>query len=142
MAPMTKAPETLPNFLRAWRKRKKMTQERLAELAGYTPGAISQFETGVANFTVPSLVSLANILGCRPGDILSYPPDEIDAKTEADAENRLRLAMLAFGIHHEDLIPAMRAISGFVEHDDEQSLSDQPHAQSGRASRHHAKEPS
>lgn len=71
---MTKAHNTLPNFLRAWRKEKRLTQERLAELAGFTPGAISQFETGVANLTVPSLVSLAGVLGCKPGDILSYPP--------------------------------------------------------------------
>lgn len=71
---MTKSPDKLPNFLRAWRKERRLTQERLAELAGFTPGAISQFETGVANLTVPSLISLAGVLGCKPGDILSYPP--------------------------------------------------------------------
>lgn len=45
-------------------------------MAGLTPGAISQLETGVVAYTQPTLEALAEALGCQPGDMLSVDPLE------------------------------------------------------------------
>ena len=54
------------NFVREWRKHRKMTQERLAELTGYTASSISQLETGVQGSDEATLVKLSAALVCRP----------------------------------------------------------------------------
>jgi transcriptional regulator with XRE-family HTH domain len=109
---MTKMDDSLPNFLRAWRKRNRMTQEVLAEKAGFTPGAISQFETGTINFTVPSLIALAAVLNCRPGDILSYSPSEIAGQADPDA--RIRSLLLSLGVEARELDRATNIILTFL----------------------------
>lgn len=65
------------NYVREWRKHRKMTQEKLAELTGYTPSSISQLETGAQGYEEATLVRLGEALGCRPGDLISGPPEEV-----------------------------------------------------------------
>ncbi|MGN6772653.1 MAG: helix-turn-helix domain-containing protein [Rhizobiaceae bacterium] len=80
------------HFVYEWRKHRRLTQERLAELADLTPGAISQLETGTVAYTQPTLEALAEALGCRPGDMLlvdplTNPPRPMLAELMAAAED-------------------------------------------------------
>lgn len=65
------------NYVREWRKHRRLTQEQLAEATGYTPSSISQLETGAQGYEEATLVKLAHALECKPGDLISGPPDEI-----------------------------------------------------------------
>jgi len=67
-------PKKARHFVHEWRKYRKLTQEELAERIGVTPGAISQLENGIVNYTQPTLEALAVALECEPGDILSKDP--------------------------------------------------------------------
>lgn len=62
-------------FFREWRKKRKMTQERLAELVGVTPPSISQLENGKQGFTDTTLLQIAEALNCHPGELLMKNPD-------------------------------------------------------------------
>jgi transcriptional regulator with XRE-family HTH domain len=62
------------HYVREWRKFRGLTQERLAERTPYSPGAISQLETGRTNYTQAMLEALADALRCKPGDLLSRNP--------------------------------------------------------------------
>lgn len=63
-----------PTHIRAWRKRRNLTLERLAERIGVTPGALSQLERGDVAYTQPMLEALADALMCEPSDLISRPP--------------------------------------------------------------------
>ena len=55
------------------RKKKGLTQEKLAELSGVHPMKILQIEKGVLkpeNITLRNALKLAKALGCHPRDIL------------------------------------------------------------------------
>lgn len=67
-------PQKRRHFIKQWRKFKRLTQEKLAERIGVTPGAISQLELGRVNYTQPMLERLAEEFGCRPGDLLNVDP--------------------------------------------------------------------
>lgn len=69
-------------FLRVWRKHRKLSQEELADRAGVTHGLISQLERGITGLTHDRLESLANVLGCNAADLLAGPPPAIDANPE------------------------------------------------------------
>jgi transcriptional regulator with XRE-family HTH domain len=62
------------HYVREWRKFRNLTQERLADRTPYTPGAISQLETGRTHYTQSMLEALADALQCTPGDLLSRNP--------------------------------------------------------------------
>lgn len=69
---------TLGEKLRARRKQRKFTMQRVADEAGLSVGFISQIER---NLTVPSLSSLASIskvLGTHIGTFLNQPKSESD----------------------------------------------------------------
>lgn len=61
-------------FIREWRKHRGLTQERLAERIGVTPGALSQLERGDVGYTQPMLEALALELKCEPADLITRPP--------------------------------------------------------------------
>lgn len=89
------------HFVKEWRKHRKMTQERLAEEANLTSGAISQLEAGIINYTQPTLEALANALGCRSADLLGTDPAiGHDSLARTDDEIREVLA------HIDGLLPA------------------------------------
>lgn len=60
--------------IRKMRKEKGLTQEELAEKIGVKQGAISQFECGVIQPSVNTLVKIANVLDCSVDDLIA--PDE------------------------------------------------------------------
>ena len=62
------------HYIREWRKMRGLTQEQLAERTTFTPGAISQLETGRTRYTQPILEELASALGVEPGDLISRHP--------------------------------------------------------------------
>lgn len=64
----------MDHYLRAWRKKRDLTQERLAELCGTTKGEISKLENGSRRMTTDWMATLAKALGLpRPHDLLSPP---------------------------------------------------------------------
>lgn len=56
--------------LRAIRKKRGLTQERLAEMAGISPQHCSGIETGGAKVSLPALVQLCNALDATPNELL------------------------------------------------------------------------
>lgn len=64
------------HHIRAWRKHRGLTLERLAERIGVTHGAIAQLERGEVNYTQPMLEALADALSCTPADLVGRPPDK------------------------------------------------------------------
>jgi hypothetical protein len=68
----------------------------------------------------------------------------IVGQTDEDDEQQLRSALLAYGVHEDDLDQALRAIKGFVSDgdDDEQQSQDRSPARTAPANRRHAKAPS
>lgn len=80
------------HFVKEWRKFRNLTQERLAERTPYTPGAISQLETGRTQYTQAMLEALAEALDCQPGDLLSVNPfkegDVVDLMRLINDKNR------------------------------------------------------
>lgn len=61
-------------YVRAWRKFRDLTLEKLAERVGVTAGALSQLERGEVNYTQPMLEALAEELGCAPADLIMRDP--------------------------------------------------------------------
>lgn len=50
--------------IRALREAKGVSQRKLAEDIGVSPGAVAQWELGATTPTTANLVALANVLGC------------------------------------------------------------------------------
>jgi len=63
-------------FIRAWRKHRGLSLERLGERIGVTKGALSQLENGTVAYTQPMLEALADALGCEPQDLLMRDPTD------------------------------------------------------------------
>lgn len=100
-------PRKARHFLREWRKYRQLTQERLAERVGVTPGTISQLENGQISYTQPTLEALAAALSCEPGDILSRDP----ATDDAVADLR-KLLQAASGADQQKAIRVLREMLG------------------------------
>ena len=56
--------------IRRLRKEKKLTQEKLAELAHQEPSNISHIERGATKLSLPTLISIANALKVTANDLL------------------------------------------------------------------------
>jgi transcriptional regulator with XRE-family HTH domain len=137
MAKKPAAPSRANHFIREWRKSKRLTQEKLAEMIGSTSGAISQLENGIINYTQPTLEAIAKALECRPGDLLNRMPEQGSDSPEA----RLRLSMLAFGVDAGQLDRAVTIVMTFVGGAG-QSGQSLPGDQAQPANPHHVKAPS
>lgn len=70
--------------VRKYRKRKKLTQEQLAELCGMQPNSISRIEKGSAGTKMSVLKSLSNALEVSPDALLQ---GNFDAKNSRYAEH-------------------------------------------------------
>lgn len=67
------------HFVKEWRKKRGLTQERLAERTPFSPGAISQLETGRTSYTQDMIEALADAMELKPGDLISRNPNaEVD----------------------------------------------------------------
>lgn len=88
-------------YLKEWREHRGLTQQKLAELAEYSVGMISQIESRQAHPSGDSLKRLAVALGCEPGDIVSRPPSQMSrapilaAWERATPEQRQQLLNMA-----------------------------------------------
>ena len=61
-------------YLREWRKHRKLSQEKLGSMVGWSQGMISQLETGEVKFIEDHLPILAAALNCTVKQLLFYPP--------------------------------------------------------------------
>lgn len=74
------------NRIRDARDEKKLTQEKLAEMVGLTPIAISKIETGGCNPTFKNIIAIANILGLSL-DYLISPKHTVKSKSYIEEIN-------------------------------------------------------
>lgn len=56
--------------IRAFRKKRGLTQQVLAELSGQEPSNISHIERGATKLGLPTIVSIANALGVSVDELL------------------------------------------------------------------------
>lgn len=56
--------------VRQYRKAQGLTQQTLAELSNQEPSNISHIERGATKLSLPTLVSIANVLGVTADDLL------------------------------------------------------------------------
>lgn len=61
-------------YLKAWRKHRGYTQERLAEMTGLSKPYISQLESGARQYTQELLEMFAEALSCAPADLIIRNP--------------------------------------------------------------------
>lgn len=65
-----------PTFIKAWRKKKGLTQTQLGESVGVSTATISQIENSNTPYTQTHLERIAAALGCTPCDLLMRHPDD------------------------------------------------------------------
>ena len=74
--------------IRNYRKLRKMSQERLAELAGYTDrSSIAKIEKGLVDLPQSKIVDIAKALNVSPGELMGEAPHPmLDFLTNEDYE--------------------------------------------------------
>lgn len=84
-APMSGPTSSLHIHFRAWRKRSRLTLERLADMIGSKVSTISGWETGQRTVDLDDLKRLADAYGVHPSMLLYAPPgsDELIRLQEA-----------------------------------------------------------
>lgn len=65
-----------PNFLKAWRERRGLTQAELADAAGTTGAVISLLEQGVRGLSEKWRLRLAPLLDLPPDDLMTSDPNK------------------------------------------------------------------
>ena len=81
---LTEFLEILGEKIRAVRKTKKISQERLAELSGLHPTYISDIERGKVNASIYSFYVIANALDIQFSELVNIPSGKIDTKIESE----------------------------------------------------------
>ena len=132
---LPEAPE-VKVYLQEWRETKFATQQALSNVIKLPAPTISRYETGEREWGKGYLEALAYAVRCRVPDLFTPP--------NTSADDKLRSALLAAGVHKDLLGAAMLAIEGFRTDsaDDELSQSPLGQADTEPASRRRAKEPS
>lgn len=79
--PYMKTPKPMPpkwrrTEIKRWRLYRGMTQEKLAELTGLSPGQISDLELGAVGYSPESLQAIADALKTPRGKLLDERPPE------------------------------------------------------------------
>lgn len=64
------------HYVKEWRKKRDLTQERLAERIDRSRGLISQYESGETELSEETIYALAEAFNIAPGDILNVNPDK------------------------------------------------------------------
>jgi transcriptional regulator with XRE-family HTH domain len=77
-ASMAKSRKQKPvrHYVKQWRKKRDLTQERLAERVDRSRGLISQIETGETELTEEMIYALADALRADPGDLFDVNPEK------------------------------------------------------------------
>nr|WP_250811634.1 helix-turn-helix domain-containing protein [Neorhizobium tomejilense] len=140
MAPVKKKLAKLGRtYIAEWRDSRGLTQEQLAEGINMSRSALSKIETSDAPYTQRTLEAIADVLRCKPQDLLvPVVPEETKSPRVA-----LRSALLAFGVDHSQLDLALSIIEKFVPASaiEEPPKQSQPSGQSRPSSRHRAPTP-
>lgn len=89
-----------PNYLRAWRLFRRLTQEQLAERVGTNANMIGYLESGERGLSAKWLRKLAPALDTTPGMILDHDPAELDSDiieiwTHASQRQRSQISEIA-----------------------------------------------
>ena len=79
----TPGPALIGRRLRALREARRLTVAQLAEAAGVSKGFLSRLERDLTSPSVSTLVTLCQVLGASPGDVLDAP--EVTVVRLADA---------------------------------------------------------
>lgn len=69
---------TEPNFLKAWREYRRLTQAELGDAADTTGAVISLLEAGERGLSENWRLRLASLLDVRPGDLMNLDPKRDD----------------------------------------------------------------
>lgn len=69
----------MPNYIRAYRKKNNLSQDRLVErmrerLETFSKSSLSRIENGIQPYSQPILEAAAWALNCEPGDLLKPIP--------------------------------------------------------------------
>lgn len=75
---MAKKPKFSRHFVKAWRKKRGITQEDLGERIGLTHSSVQRIENRLQALTQPVLDDLAMALKTTRGKLLDEPPTEAD----------------------------------------------------------------
>lgn len=67
-----------PQFFKAWRKYRGLTQEQLAERIGIARSYLTKIERGDRRYDQPFLEAAAYALRCSPGDLIMRDPTETE----------------------------------------------------------------
>lgn len=94
-----------PNFIAAWRKRRGLTLEQLAERTELTPGFLSRIENGGRGYSRRTADRLSLALMVEPWELLGRHPDDIgwkivklvDAMPPADKRRALEMIKILAG---------------------------------------------
>lgn len=89
-----------PNYLRAWREFRKLTQADLAERVGTNSNMVGYLESGDRGLSAKWLRRLAPALDTTPGLLLDHDPAELDSDIidiwiHADRRQKHQLAEIA-----------------------------------------------
>lgn len=81
-------PTTLGVFIRTWRKKKALTQEKLAEAIKVSQAAITDWERGKARPGVGPMLALADEMRIHPRKLQALPTKwiEIDPTAKVDPD--------------------------------------------------------
>jgi transcriptional regulator with XRE-family HTH domain len=64
------------HYVKQWRAKRELTQERLAERIDRSRGLISQYESGETELSEEAIYALADAFNIDPGDILNVNPEK------------------------------------------------------------------
>jgi transcriptional regulator with XRE-family HTH domain len=82
----------IAHFIRAWRKRRKLTQEEVAGHMGIAASTFGRVERNLVPYDQDFLELAADVLRCKPWDLLSHDPakegDIIDLLASLDDAER------------------------------------------------------
>nr|WP_281436129.1 helix-turn-helix transcriptional regulator [Methylobacterium organophilum] len=116
--------ERRPNYLRAWRKRLRMTLEAVGDEVGMTGPNLGRIEKGEVPYSQDLLEQLADIYGCEVADLLIRDPSDPEGMwslwDQAKPEQRRVITSMARGLLNDGTTPPT------VEQDQSRDLSQKP----------------
>jgi len=139
MAPKPKPErQRAKHYFKEWRVMLYPNQTDAEEKLGWSQSKVSRLESGATPYNQDDLEHAAEVFGCSPIDLISWPPNLKDS----EATRRLRTALLAYGIDGDRLDLAVGAVSVLLRAREVQSSQDQSRDLSQSSNRPHESEPS
>lgn len=90
------------NFIRAWRKKRGYTLERVADAAGMDKGNLSKIERRVMRANLEQLERIADALECSSSDLLMNDPEKpgevLEAWSRANSHQKAQIRAVAEAI--------------------------------------------